>query len=461
MMRAELIDIYQSALKAADPYRAVMNHLSLSGGTLSAAGFEYDLKAFRRIIVIGAGKGAASMAHAVEEILNDRINEGIVIVKYGHTRPLRIIVQKEAAHPLPDEAGLDATAEIVELLKKAGEETLVICLLSGGASSLLVAPAEGITLDDKREMTNLLLSAGADIRELNSVRKHLSAVKGGRLAEIAYPATVVTMILSDVIGDELDVIASGPTVPDGTDFRDALHVIHKYSLEEKIPSGVFSLLHLGVAGVAPDTPKSGAVFFQKVRNIIVGSIRQSVDAARVRAAELGFEPQILTSELQGEAQNAARFLASKALEVRSAMRPGDSPRCLLAGGETTVTVKGTGKGGRNQELALAFALEIAGREGFSLLSAGTDGTDGPTDAAGAMVDGTTAPKACELGMNPKQYLANNDSYTFFQKFDELSGGNTHIMTGPTGTNVMDLQIMIVENPASGRDIRFPSSGGKG
>jgi glycerate 2-kinase len=410
---------------------------------LSAAGTEYDLKGFRKIIVIGAGKGTAPMAKAVEDILNDRINEGIVIVKYGHTRPLRKIVQREAAHPLPDEAGLRATTEIRELLKEAGEETLVICLLSGGASSLLVAPADGITLNDKRIITDLILSAGADIHELNTVRKHLSTVKGGRLAETAYPATILTVILSDVIGDRLDVIASGPTVPDSSSFRDALHAIHKYSLEKKIPSSVFSLLHLGVAGVIPDTPKSGAVFFQQVRNVIVGSIRQSVEAARVRAAELGFEPQLLTSELQGEAREAARFLAKAAISARDSLKAGDR-RCLLSGGETTVAVKGTGKGGRNQELALAFALETEGRDGLSLLSAGTDGTDGPTDAAGAVVDGTTAPKARERGMNPMEFLTNNDSYGFFRKFDELTGEKTHLTTGPTGTNVMDMQIILVE-----------------
>jgi glycerate 2-kinase len=443
MKRVELIDIYQSALKAADPYRAVMEHLSLTGDMLSVAGAKYDLRGFRKVIVIGAGKGTAPMAQAVEDILNDRINEGIVVVKYGHTRPLRKIVQREAAHPLPDEAGLLATAEIREMLKKAGEETLVICLLSGGASSLLVAPADGITLNDKRMITDLILSAGADIIELNSVRKHLSAVKGGRLAETAYPATILTVILSDVIGDRLDVIASGPTIPDSSSFRDALHVIHKYSLEKKIPSSIFSLLHLGVAGVIPDTPKSGAVFFQQVRNVIVGSIRQSVEAARVRAAELGFEPQLLTSELQGEAREAARFLAQAAISARDSLKAGER-RCLLSGGETTVAVKGTGKGGRNQELALAFALEIEGRDGLSLLSAGTDGTDGPTDAAGAVVDGTTATKARERGMNPMEFLTNNDSYGFFRKFDELTGEKTHLTTGPTGTNVMDTQIILVE-----------------
>jgi glycerate 2-kinase len=443
MKRAELIDIYQSAIKAADPYRAVMEHLSLTGDMLSSGGADYDLKGFRRIIVIGAGKGTAPMARAVEEILGDRIDQGIIVVKYGHTSSLRKIVQREAAHPLPDEAGMRATAEIRELLKKAGKETFVICILSGGASSLLVAPADGITLNDKRVITDLLLSSGADINELNSVRKHISAIKGGRLAEIAYPATIVTMILSDVIGNRLDVIASGPTVPDSSSFRDALDVIHKYSLEKKIPAGVFSLLHLGVSGVIPDTPKSGAVFFQQVRNIVVGSIRQSVEAARVRAGELGFESHIVTFELRGEARDAARSLAQTALSARDSMKAGER-RCLLAGGETTVTVRGVGKGGRNQELALAFALEIEGRDGFSLLSAGTDGTDGPTDAAGAVVDGTTAPKARERGMNPMEYLTNNDSYGFFRKFDELTGEKAHFMTGPTGTNVMDMQIILVE-----------------
>ena len=316
MKRAEIDDIFTRALEAADPYRAVMNHVSLSDGALSAGGAACDLDRFTRIIVMGAGKGTALMAKAIEEILGNRIDQGIIIVKYGHGRPLKKIVQREAAHPLPDESGMRATAEIRELLKAAGEESFVICLLSGGASSLLVAPAEGISLNDKRVTTELLLSAGADIHELNTVRKHLSAVKGGRLAEIAYPATIITVILSDVINDRLDVIASGPTVPDRTTFRDALNVIQKHSLEKELPAGVFSLLNRGVAGGIADTPKSGAAFFQKTRNIIVGSIRRSLDAAQKRAEELGFETELVASKLEGEAKNAARVLASKALRVR-------------------------------------------------------------------------------------------------------------------------------------------------
>lgn len=444
MKRAEIDDIFTQALDAADPYRAVMNHVSLSGGTLSAGGAAYDLDRFTRIIVTGAGKGTALMAKAMEEILGNRIDQGIIIVEYGHGRPLKKIVQREAAHPLPDESGMRATAEIRELLKAAGEKSLVICLLSGGASSLLVAPAEGISLNDKRVTTELLLSAGANIHDLNTVRKHLSAVKGGRLAETAYPATIITVILSDVIGDRLDVIASGPTVPDRTTFRDALNVVHKYSLENELPRGVFSLLNRGVAGEIADTPKGEAAFFQKTRNIIAGSIRRSLDAAQKRAEELGFETELVASELEGEAKNAARILASKALTVRSSLGPGDRPRCLLSGGETTVTVRGTGRGGRNQELALAFALEIEGVKGVTLLSAGTDGTDGPTDAAGGIVDGTTAVKARQHGLGPEQFLNNNDSYTFFQKFDTLTGEQAHLVIGPTGTNVMDIQIIIIE-----------------
>jgi len=447
MKRADIDDIFMRALEAADPYQAVMNHVSLSGGVLSAGGAAYDVERFTRIIVVGAGKGTALMAKAMEDILGDRIDRGIIIVKHGHGRPLKKIVQREAAHPLPDESGMRAAAEIRALLKAAGEESLIICLLSGGASSLLVAPAEGITLNDKRTTTGLLLSAGADIHELNTVRKHLSAVKGGRLAEMAYPATMITVILSDVINDRLDVIASGPTVPDRTTFRDALNVVQKHALEEKLPGSVFSLLNRGMAGEIPDTPKSGAAFFQNTKNIIVGSIRLSLDAARKRAEEQGLRTELVSSELQGEAKDAARVLASRALGSRSSVCPGDKPRCFLSGGETTVTVRGTGKGGRNQELALAFALEIGGAKGITMLSAGTDGTDGPTDAAGAIVDGETVPKARALGMDPGAYLKNNDSYTFFQKFDTLTGEQAHLMTGPTGTNVMDIQIIHIEGKA--------------
>ncbi|HEX9019664.1 MAG TPA: glycerate kinase [Nitrospirota bacterium] len=441
--REPLMAIFNAALSAADPYRAVTRLLRIEGGKIYAGAFGYNLGDFERIIVVGAGKAAARMAAAVEDVLGDALDGGIVIVKYGHRADLKTIEQVEAAHPIPDKAGAEGTQRILGLIRGADEKTLVVCLLSGGGSALLVAPLPGITLEDKQRTTDLLLRAGANVTELNTIRKHLSVVKGGRLAEAVHPASLITLILSDVIGDRLDVIASGPTVPDETNFRDALGVIHTYSLERNIPDSVFSLLHMGVAGVVPDTPKEGAAFFQKTRNVIVGSIRQSLDAARKRAAELGYEVEAASSELQGEARDAARFLAKKAIETRSVMRPGDRPRCLLSGGETTVTVKGAGKGGRNQELALTFAREVSGRDGITLLSAGTDGTDGPTDAAGAVVDGGTWLEARASGLDGDAFLEKNDSYSFFSKLDLQSGEKRHLKTGPTGTNVMDVQIILV------------------
>ncbi len=409
---------------------------------LHAAGAAYELDSFSRILVVGAGKATARMALAIEDVLGDRITEGLIVVKEGHTAPLKIIRQVEASHPVPNEAGVEGTKRIVELVRAADEKTLVICLLSGGASALLVAPMNGLTLKDKQEVTSLLLQAGASIGELNAVRKHLSAVKGGRFAKAACPAQVVTMVLSDVIGDRLDVIASGPTARDSTTFADAIAVIEKYGLKEKTPLRVLSFLERGMEGQEPETVKSGDSCLHKTRNVIIGGITQALSAAKEKARQLGFAPEVITGELQGEARDAALFLAKTALRARDALRPGEL-RCLLSGGETTVTVKGNGKGGRNQELALAFALEIEGLDGVSLLSAGTDGTDGPTDAAGAIVDGSTVSRARALGIDPVKYLDYNDSYLFFQRFDELSGIKSHVITGPTGTNVMDLQIMLL------------------
>ena len=438
-----LIDIFNAALAAVDPYHAVIRAITIEHNCLHAAGAAYELDTFDRILVVGAGKATARMALAIEGALGDRITEGLIVVKEGHTAPLKIIKQVEASHPVPNEAGVEGTKRIVELVRAADEKTLVICLLSGGASALLVAPMNGLTLNDKQEVTSLLLQAGASIGELNAVRKHLSAVKGGRFAKAACPAQVVTMVLSDVIGDRLDVIASGPTARDSTTFADAMAVIEKYGLKEKIPIRVLSFLERGMEGQEPETVKSGDSCLHKTRNVIIGGITQALSAATEKARQLGFAPEVITGELQGEARDAARFLAAAAFRAHDALRPGEL-RCLLSGGETTVTVKGKGKGGRNQELALAFALEIEGLEGVSLLSAGTDGTDGPTDAAGAIVDGGTASRARALGIDPVHYLDYNDSYMFFQRFDELSGNKSHVITGPTGTNVMDLQIMLLE-----------------
>lgn len=447
--RQDMVGIFEAALAAVDPFTAVLKAVRVGNGQLFVADVKYDLASFERIIVVGAGKATARMALALETLLGDKISAGLIVVKEGHTAPLMVIDQVEAAHPVPDQAGIAGTQRILGMARAADEKTLVIGLISGGASALLVAPIEGITLQDKQEATRLLLNAGATINELNAVRKHLSAVKGGRLAQAAFPAQLVTLIISDVIGDPLDVIASGPTSPDNSTFAEAWAAIAKYGLQDRLPSRVADYLQRGIAGLVPETVKKNDPCLATTRNVIVASIRQALAAAHESAAQLGFSAKTLSDNLHGEARDAAHLLAQAARSEMAGMKPNER-RCLLGGGETTVTVRGTGMGGRNQELALAFALEIEGDQGVSLLSAGTDGSDGPNDAAGAIVDGKTATLSRTLGMDPRRFLDNNDSYTFFQRFDTASGTRSHLKTGPTGTNVMDVQIVILHKIAPTR-----------
>jgi hydroxypyruvate reductase len=436
-MRKDLRLLHETALAAVDPYGAVKRVLD---GPADPASLGND---FRRIVVVGAGKATARMALAVEDTVGDRITEGVIVVKHGHTARLSRIRQVEASHPVPDEDGVRGTGEVLDAVRSSDSRTLVLCLLSGGGSALLVAPAQGLSLSDKQVVTDLLLKAGASIEELNAVRKHLSAIKGGRLACEAYPAAVRTLILSDVIGDRLDVIASGPTVPDSSTFADALAVIEKYRLRSAIPPRVDAFLVRGLGGQEPETIKEGDACFGSVRNVIVGSNRQALAAAKERAHVLGYTASIMTDALRGDARSAAREMAARALREQERLPP-SGRLCLLAGGETTIVVQGTGRGGRNQEMALAFALGIAGREGICFLAAGSDGTDGPTDAAGAFIDGMTVTSARLHGLEPANYLANNDSYGFFQRYDRATGQHDHLMTGPTGTNVMDLMYVLVE-----------------
>src|SRR3989338_5759324 len=440
MKTDELISIFKAGIDAVNPYRLVLQSLKVEGNILNIGNISYDLNQFNNILVIGAGKVTASMAQAVEEVIGDKISNGLITVKYGHTRSLKKIKQLEAGHPLPDEAGVKGTEEIFKLLEGADEKSLVICLLSGGGSALLVSPLDGIILDEKKEVNRFLLSVGARIDEINTVRKHLSNVKGGRLSEISHPATLITLILSDVIGDRLDVIASGPTVPDNTTFKDAMNVIEKYNLLDKLPANVMILLKQGLRGDIKDTPKEGLI---KDRTFIIGNLKHALTAAKEKVVSMGYETEIISSELQGEARDTAKYLSAKAIKVQQFLKSGESSRCLISGGETTVTVKGNGLGGRNQELALAFAVEIEGMKGITMLSACTDGTDGPTDAAGAIVDGETVSKAKTLGLDPERYLNTNDSYNFFKRLDSLTGERFHVITGPTGTNVMDMQIIKV------------------
>ncbi len=421
-----LKDIFYSALKAVDPYESVLRYKEK---ILS----EYQKGGYRRLYIAGFGKGAYYMGKAIEEGFGDLIEKGIVITKYGHSEKdaLKKIDVFEAGHPVPDENGLNATKKIIDLLNDADKKTLVVCLISGGGSALYISPLDDISLKEKQETTKLLLKSGATINELNAVRKHLSKVKGGRTAEIAYPAKVISLILSDVIGDNLDVIASGPTAPNETTYDDALSVIEKYGLTESISQKVLDLFRKGRDGVIPDTPKKDSIMFEKVENIIIGSNKKALEAASKKALEAGLQTEIESSEITGEARTVGKWLAKKAKAVKGS-------RCLISGGETTVTVKGGGIGGRNMELALAFAIASEGTDGITLLSAGTDGTDGPTDAAGAIVDGQTTLKAKGQGLDPEDFLMNNDSYSFFKKTRDL------FITGPTGTNVMDIQIVIIE-----------------
>ncbi|MEN6360523.1 MAG: glycerate kinase [Smithella sp.] len=430
--RKTAVDIFNTALSAVDPYKLVQAYCE----SISAA---YSKAHCNKLYLVSFGKAAFAMTRALaESSIRDMITQGIVITKYGHAPgPLAGNIEIfEAGHPVPDEQGLAATKQVIGMLQNRDCQTLVLCLISGGGSALLTAPLDDITLGEKQQVTELLLKAGATINELNAVRKHISAIKGGRLAEIAHPAKVLSLILSDVIGDPLDVIASGPTSPDESTFRDALDVLEKYNLRAKIPDRVLCLLMKGSEGNVSETPKKANPAFERVENIIIGSNRIATDAAAGMAIQSGFETTILSSEIQGEARSVAKWLAQKALDIRRRKADGKKV-CLISGGETTVTVRGTGKGGRNTELALAFAEEIAGIEGIILLSAGTDGTDGPTDAAGAIVDGQTIRRANTKSLDPQFYLNNNDSYTFFKNNGEL------LVTGSTGTNVMDIQIVLL------------------
>jgi glycerate 2-kinase len=432
-LRRQALRIFQAALQAAAPAEAVLRNVRREGDVLIAGRQRYRLKAFRNVYVIGAGKASARMAQAVERLLGPRITGGLINVKYGHTARLRRIELNECGHPIPDRQGQRGAQRIAEIANAAGSSDLIVCLISGGASALLPLPAPPVTLAEKQATTRLLLHSGASIHELNCVRKHISQVKGGQLARLAWPATVLTLILSDVIGDDPDVIGSGPTAPDRSTFAEAQAILQKYRIAGKVPAAVRRRLNAGV----PETPKPGDKIFKNVQNLIAGSNRLAVDAAARQARELGFRTLVLSTSISGEARDVARVHASIAREIRASGRPLRPPACVISGGETTVTVRGHGLGGRNQEFALAAALDIAGLRDVAILSAGTDGTDGPTDAAGAIVDGSTIARAQARNLNAAEFLARNDSYHFFDPLGDL------IRTGPTGTNVADVQLILV------------------
>lgn len=427
--------LFKAGLRAVDPYGAMLGHISIEKGSLLAGPYRYPLSGYRRIVAIGAGKASARMAQALEHVLGRFLESGLVVVKYGHGAPTKTVQILEAGHPVPDQQGLAAAERLLDVVKALTEEDLLIVLLSGGASSLLPAPVNGLTLQDKQHTTQLLLRSGATIQEMNTVRKHLSSLKGGQLAA-ATRAQVLTLLLSDVIGDDIGTIGSGPTAPDDTTFDEAWTIIRRYRLDRTISPSVRRHLLWGRQGRVHETPASKSAVFKRVRHHVIGGNRAAVDAVSGAALTAGLTSMVIGSTLTGEAKEAAKVFGAMAREIADRARPLRRPCCLLAGGELTVSVTGKGKGGRAQEFALASAGEIAGLKNIWIAGFATDGSDGPTDVAGAIVDGNTLAVAKRKGLDAAHALHQNDAYPFFQK----AGG--HIITGPTGTNVNDLYLLL-------------------
>ena len=433
-LRLDAAAIFNVAVKAVDAANAVKRHVHMSGTAIEVAGRSYPFVDFRRIFIVGAGKAVMPMAQAMETLLGERTTGGIVVTKYGQAQLLQKVRVIEAAHPIPDLAGLAGARLIAAIAREATVHDLVFVVLSGGASALLPYPIDGLTLADKQSVTQLLLHSGATIQEINAVRRHLSEIKGGKLARMAFPAQVVTLILSDVIGDRLEDIASGPTAPDPSRYRDCLEIMRKYRLQESMPAAARAILERGSQGEIAETVKLDDPVFTLVHNVIVGSNCLATEAARSYAESLGYQATILSNAIQGESREVAkRHTALLTKVLAESLR---EPTCFISGGETTVTVRGDGMGGRNQEFALAAALGIADVGGGVVLSAGTDGIDGPTDAAGAVVDGATITRGRSKGCDAAEFLARNDSHSYLSATGDL------LITGPTHTNVMDIQVML-------------------
>ncbi len=440
LLRADAARIWTAALGAVEPKSAIRKFVRRKGRMLQVSGRRFDLGGFRKIWVLGAGKASASMGYAIETILGRHLSGGLLVTKHGHSVSLKKLQVLEAGHPLPDESSITSAEQILSLAKThIRADDLVICLLSGGASSLIASPAPGITLEDKFICTQLLMNAGADIYELNAVRKHLSAIKGGGLARILAPATVVSLILSDVVGDDAGTIASGPLAPDSTTFGECIDIFRKLQIFDRIPRAVRNRLKLGSTGRIPETPKENDPAFRTVETYILGSNAQACTAAARTAGKLGYKAMVLTSRLDGDNEAAARLHMSVAGEIVFHRRPLRRPACIVSGGETTVRVTGNGKGGRNQEFALHCIRQLASLPApCVVVSLGTDGTDGPTEAAGAIADNATLSRSIKFGAQfLNEALKNNDSHTFFKRLGDL------VITGATRTNVMDLHIVLV------------------
>jgi len=429
--------IFMAGVRSVLPEKLITGIMNLEGSILTVSDHKIQLDSTKNIYIIGAGKASAAMGHYVESILGNWITGGHIVVKYGYSCKLKRIKVTEAGHPIPDASGFKAAEEIIRISSQAAEDDLVICLISGGASALLSDLPQGILPEELYIVNNLLIRCGATINEINCVRKHLSLIKGGQLARIIRPAQLVTVILSDVTGNPLEVIGSGPTVPDSSTFNDALKVIEKHNLTTDITSGVLNYLKDGASGIHAETPKPGDPLFEGTINIMAGTNQIALKAAKNEAVSLGFKSYIIDSELNGDVESVCESVLSTALSFRK-NNDIQKPACLLYGGEPTIKISGNGRGGRNQHLALSAAIRLRNTPGITLLSAGTDGTDGPTDAAGAVADAETVTRAISLNEDPENYLCEFNSYSFFKRVGGL------IVTGPTFTNVMDLVVVLVE-----------------
>lgn len=442
--RQEMASILVAALEAVEPGQAVRRALVREADALKVGSAQINLRKHERILLLAAGKAAAPMVHALEILLQPEVASGRVtgvgVTKYGHalgqSGAIGII---EAAHPLPDENALTAGEQMLTLAGSATARDLVFVLLSGGGSALLEALPGDISLDDLQATTSLLLASGATITELNTVRKHLSRIKGGQVARAIAPARMITLVLSDVVGSPLDAIASGPNVPDSTTWADVEAVLERYALWERLPDAVAEYLQRGVRGELPDTPKEDDPCFAGAVVQIVGDNRMAALAAQAKARELGMDAEIVTNSLEGEASVVAREIVKHAGALRADAPDHQTTKLLIYGGETTVTLgDNPGKGGRNQELALAAALALEGTTGTTLIALATDGTDGPTDVAGGWVDGETVARMREQGVNVEESLARHDAYHALEAASALLG------TGPTRTNVNDLILVFIE-----------------
>lgn len=434
-----LVASMAAALAAVDPELAVRRALRLNGDTLEIGSQRYDLRSIRRVLVVGAGKAGAPMAAGATAVLGERISAGLVIVKQGYAGAGAVgsIEIVEGGHPLPDARGVAAAGRIAALVASATADDLVLMLISGGGSALLTLPAPGVTLADTIALTDVLLGCGATINEINTLRKHLSQISGGRLAQRAAPAAVATLILSDVVGSPLDVIASGPTVADPTTFADAWTIVQRHAIADRLPTAIHAHLQRGLADESLETPKPADPLFARVQQIVIGSNEIAALAAATAARQHGYQPLLLTTYLEGEARLVGGVLASVARELALHDRPVPRPALLIAGGETTVTLRGSGLGGRNQELALGALAGLAGLPETTLVALATDGGDGPTDAAGAVGTGATLAEARACGLDPASFLQRNDAYHFFAALDDL------LRPGPTLTNVNDLTLIAV------------------